>query len=193
VSDGRRPDFGAVVVRHRVDPSEFARLDWILLLVFLDIVMLGAGLFFVPRPAGPQAVYFGMWVLFSWGIVRLAYARRYGSGAVVLERGIFMPVYRPIHRARLHRRAVPFDRLKRVRLDSSSYRTGAHTFEAEGATFRCSKVYFPPAKRLAQDLKELAPEVEVVLVDGKGRRRTYAPMVTRRRGKKPGGPRAGAK
>jgi hypothetical protein len=193
VGKGARPDFGAVVLRHRVDPSEFARLDWIVLLAFLDVVMLGAGLFFIPRPTGPQAVYFGMWVLFTWGIVRLAYARRFSSAAIVLERGIFLPVYRPAHRLFLARRAVAFSSLRRVRLDASSYRVGSHVFETDRGIFRCAKAYFPPAKRLAQEVKELAPDVEVQLVDARGRRRTFAPLVSRRRGKERGGPRAGTK
>lgn len=191
MSKGGHPDFGPVVLRHRVEASEFARLDWIALLVFLDIVMLGAGLFFVPRPTGPQAVFFGMWALFTWGILRLAYARFFSSPALVLERGIFMPVYRPLHRLFLRRRAVPYKAIRRARLDASGYRSGAHTFETERGVFRCAKAYFPPPKRLAEEIKAHAPDVEVMLVDAKGRKRSFAPLVARRRDK--GGPRAGSK
>lgn len=193
MAKGGHPDFGPAVLRHTVDRSEFARLDWIALLAFLDVVMLGAGLFFVPRPTGPQAVYFGMWALFTWGIARLAFARFASSPALVLERGIFMPVYRPLHRVFLRRRAVPFTEIRRVRIDASGYRSGSHTFETERGVFRCAKAYFPPAKRLAEEVKALAPDVEVVLLDAKGRTRNFAPLVTRRRGKKAGGSRAGPK
>ncbi|HEX9710327.1 MAG TPA: hypothetical protein VGB42_10235 [Candidatus Thermoplasmatota archaeon] len=193
MSQGGPPDFGPVVLRHRVDASEFARLDWIALLAFLDIVMLGAGLFFVPRPTGPQAVYFGMWALFTWGIVRLAFARFWSSPALLLERGLYLPVYRPSHRLRLRRRAVAFAALRRVRLDASGYRSGSHVFETERGPVRCAKAYFPSAKRLASELKALAPHVEVVLVDARGRRRRFSPLVARRRAREPEGPRAGSK
>ena len=193
MSKGSAPDLGSVVLRHRVEASEFARLDWILLLVFLDIVMLGAGLFFVPRPTGPRAVYFGMWALFSWGIVRLAFARFFSSPALLLERGIYLPVYRPVHRLMLRRRALPFASVRRVRLDSSSYRSGTHVFETERGPVRCAKAYFPPAKTLAAELKSLAPGIEVVFVDAKGRKRKFSPLVSRKRDTDPEAPRAGAK
>ncbi|MGH7339967.1 MAG: hypothetical protein ACREKH_05690 [Candidatus Rokuibacteriota bacterium] len=193
MSKGSAPDLGAVVLRHRVDASEFARLDWIALLAFLDIVMLGAGLFFVPRPTGPRAVYFGMWVLFTWGIVRLGFARYFSSPALLLERGIYLPVYRPLHRLVLRRRALPYASLRRVRLDASTYRSGSHVFETDRGPVRCAKAYFPPAKTLAAELKSLAPHVDVVMVDAKGRKRNFSPIVGRRRDKEPEGPRAGAK
>lgn len=193
MSKGSSPDFGAVILRHSVDPTERVRLVWIVLGVFLNIVMLGAGLFFDPRPRVPQPVYIGMWALFAWALVRAVFARSFASPSTLLERGIFLPVYRPIHRLRLGSRALPYASLKRVRLDATSFRSGVHVFETDRGVRRCHKAYLPPARRLAAEIKALAPDVEVVFVDAKGRRKRYAPLVSRRRDQEPEGPRAEAK
>ena len=185
-----KPDFGAVVLRHQIDVTEVVRLWWISLLAFLMAFMLIAGLVFDPRPGPPRAVYFLMWALFMAGLVRAAFVRYFSTPFVLLERGIYLPIFRPRHRVAVSKRALALADITCVRLDESSFRTGSHVFETARGPIRCPKAYFPPPKKLAGELKALAPSIEVVFEDARGRRRKYSPLVTRRRGRDSGGKRA---
>jgi hypothetical protein len=147
-----------------------------------------------PRPGPPRAVYFLFVLLFALASARMVTSRYFSTPSLVLERGLFLPLFRPRHFLRTRTRAVAFRDLKRVRLDDSAYRAGSHVFETGRGPIRCPKAYFPAPRVMADELRRLAPEVEVVFEDRKGRRRRHAPVVTkRRRDAKPKGDRSHAK
>lgn len=189
-----RPDFGAVVLRHDLPQEDRVGRGWVAIFVFGSVFMLGAALFFDPRPGPPRPVYYLLWLAFVAAAARSIAARYFSTPSVVLERGLFLPAYLPRHWLFLRARAVPFAELKRVELDNTPFRAGSHLFETARGPRRCAKAYFPPAKRLAEEIKRLAPEVQVALVDRKGRHKLYAPVVSRRlRKEQPKGEQADAK
>jgi len=110
--------------------------------------------------------------------------------AQFVQNFIYLPIFRPRHRVAVSKRALALADITCVRLDESSFRTGSHVFETARGPIRCPKAYFPPPKKLAGELKALAPSIEVVFEDARGRRRKYSPLVTRRRGRDSGGKRA---
>lgn len=189
-----RPDFGSVVARHVAPPEDRVGLAWITIFLFGAIFLLVPPFILDPRPGPPRAVYFVIWFAFFAAAVRSLSARYFSTPTVVLERGIFLPAYLPRHWLRLRSRAVLFSDLRRVELDNTPFRAGTHLFETAGGPRRVAKAYFPPAKRFAQEIKRVAPDLEVELVDRRGRHKRYAPVVTKRtRKEKPEGDRADAK
>lgn len=189
-----RPDFGAVVARHLSPPEDRVRLAWIALFVFGAVFLLIPPFILDPRPGPPRAVYFLIWFAFLAAAIRSLVARYLSTPTVVLEHGLFLPAYLPRHWLKLRSRAVLFSDLVRVELDNTAFRAGTHLFETTRGPKRCAKAYFPPAKRFAEQMKQLAPDLEVEFVDRRGNRRRYAPVVARRpRKEKPKGERSDAK
>lgn len=189
-----RPDFGAVVLRHQVKRSDVVAWWWMVFLLLGVALMLWAALALTPRPGPPRFAFYFLWLLFLFGAVRTFTARYLSTPSVILEKGVFLPAWRPLHLLRIRSRAIPFAEVNRVLIDKSAYRSGFHVFETARGPKRAPKAYMPPAKQLAEQIKQLAPEVEVLLVDSHGRGRVYSPIVQRkgRRGK-PRGEGDGAK
>ena len=174
------PDFGAVVLRHEAPPEDRVGLLWIAVFVFGSFFMLAVSLIFDRRPGPPPPVYYLLWLGFVLAASRGIVGRYVATPMVLLERGLFLPAYRPLHWLALRRRAVSFDDLKGVRLDSTGFRSGSHLFETAQGPKRCAKAYFPPARKFADELKRLAPSVEVEFVDRRGKRKRYAPVINKR-------------
>jgi hypothetical protein len=168
------------VLRHELAREDRPGLLWIGVFAFGAVFMSAVSLVFDPRPGPPRPVYFLFPLLFGWLALRMATVRFKASPAVILERGLFLPAHLPRHWIRLEGRAVAFSDLKRVRIDASSFRSGSHVFETAQGPKRGAKAFFPPPKRLAEEIKRLAPQVEVELIDRRGKGRRYAPAVTRR-------------
>ena len=175
-----RPDFGAVVSRHEAAPEDRVGRGWIAIFVFGAVFLISVSFVFDPRPGPPRPVYYLLWLAFVLAALRSIVGRYFATPMVVLELGLFLPAYRPVHWLRLRKRAVAFSDLKRVRLDSTSFRSGTHLLETTRGPVRCAKAYFPPAKKFADELKGLAPAVEVEFVDRRGKRKRYAPAVSRK-------------
>jgi len=194
LGEAPRPDFGAVVTRYRVRRAELVRPFWIGLLVLGVLLFLWAQLAADPRRGPPRGVYDFIWLLFALAALRMAISRLFSTPTVVLERGVFLPAFRPRHFLRIRKRAFRFDEIRRVRLDETIYRSGSHVFETTRGPVYVPKAYLPPPKKFAEQLKLLAPEVDVVFEDNRGKRRSYAPVVTRkRRPKSPRGENSHAK
>lgn len=189
-----RPDFGAVVSRHTVPREDLIGVGWVALFVFGAVFMISVSFIFDPRQGPPRIVYYLLWLCFVAAAARSITARYFSTPTVVLERGIFLPAYLPRHWLALRSRAVLFSELKRVELDATSFRAGTHLFVTAEGPRRCAKAYLPPAKRFAEVLKRVAPEVEVDLVDRRGKHKRFAPVVSKRpRKEKPKGEEAHAK
>jgi hypothetical protein len=174
------PDFGKVVLRHRVAKEDLVNRMWIGVFVFGAVFLISVTFVFDARPGPPRAVYYFLWLLFVLAAVRSISARYFSTPMVLLERGIFLPAYRPAHWVFLRRRAIAFSDIRRVKLDASPFRSGTHLFETARGPVRCLKAFFPPPKRFAEELKRQAPDIEVELIDRKGKVRRYAPVVTKR-------------
>ncbi len=189
-----RFDFGAVVDRHELPREDRVGLVWVAIFLFGAVFLAVPPLILDARPGPPRAVYFLIWGLFVLAAARAVASRYFSTPSVVLERGLFLPAYRPTHFLRVKSRAVPFAELKRVELDDTPLRSGSHLFVTLRGPIRCAKAYFGPPRKLAEAIKSRAPHVEVALIDRKGRERRFAPVVTRRpREKKPKGDRTDAK
>ena len=189
-----RLDFGAVVDRHELPREDRVGFVWVVIFSFGAVFLAVPPLILDPRQGPPRAVYFLIWGLFVLGAARAVASRYFSTPTVVLERGLFLPAYLPRHFVRVRRRAVPFKDLLRVELDDTPLRSGTHLFVTARGPVRCAKAYFPPARKLAEAIKVHAPQVEVALIDRKGRERRYAPVVKRRpRGKEPKGERTDGK
>ena len=176
-----RPGFGSVVARYRVRRSELIRPVWIALMAFLTALMIWAPFVADPRRGPPQAVFYLLWSLFAVAAARMLTSRLLSTPTVLLERGIFLPAFRPRHFLRIRGRAFTFDEIKRVRLDETKYRSGSHVFETVRGPVRIPKAYLPPVKRFAEELRRLAPSIEVIFEDSEGKRRRYSQVVTRKR------------
>lgn len=176
-----RPDFGSVVARYRVRRGELIRPAWIVLMALLTALMIWAPFVADPRRGPPQAVFYVLWALFALAAARMVTSRLFSTPTVLLEHGVFLPAFRPRHFLRIRGRAFTFDEIKRVRLDETNYRSGSHVFETVRGPIRIPKAYLPPVKRLAEELRRLAPAVEVVFEDSQGQRRRYTQVVPRKR------------
>lgn len=189
-----RFEFGAVVDRHELAREDRVGLVWVVIFTFGAVFLAVPPLILDPRAGPPRAVYFLIWGLFVLATARSMASRYFSTPTVVLERGIFLPAYRPTHFLRLKSRALPFDDLRRVELDDTPLRSGSHLFVTVRGPIRCAKAYFPPSRKLAEAIKSRAPQVEVALIDRRGRARRFAPVVTRKpREKTPKGERPDAK
>lgn len=174
------PDFGKVVLRYSVPKEDLVNRLWIGVFLFGAVFLISVSFVFDPRPGPPRAVYYFLWLLFVLAAARSITTRYFATPMVVLERGLFMPAYRPAHWLFLRKRAIAFEEILRVRLDASPFRAGTHLFVTTRGPVRCLKAFFPPAKRFAEELKRQAPLIEVELVDRKGKAKRYAPVVTKR-------------
>jgi hypothetical protein len=181
VGETPRPDFGSVVARYRVRRGELIRPVWILLMAALTGLMIWAPFVADPRRGPPQPVFYVLWAAFAVAAARMLTSRLFSTPTVLLERGIFLPAFRPRHFLRIRGRAFTFDEIKRVRLDETNYRSGSHVFETVRGPIRVPKAYLPPIKRFAEELRRLAPAVEVIFEDSRGKRRRYTQVVTRKR------------
>jgi hypothetical protein len=181
VGGGPRPDFGAVVLRHQVKQSDVVSPVWIFLMAFGAVFLTIPPLILDPRPGPPRTVFFIFIVLFAAAAVRMATSRWFSTPSLLLEKGIYLPLFRPRHYLAKRRRAFAFSEIRRIRLDDTAFRAGSHVFETSRGPVACPKAYFPAARALAEAVKGLAPAIEVVFEDRRGRRRKYAPVVARRR------------
>jgi hypothetical protein len=174
------PDFGSVVLRHSVAKEDLVNRLWIGVFVFGSVFMISVSFVFDPRPGPPRLIYYLLWLLFVLAAMRSITTRYFSTPMVLLERGIFLPAYRPLHWLALRRRALAFEDIYRVELDNTPFRVGSHLFATKRGPVRVAKAFFPPAKRFAEELKRQAPDLEVDLIDRKGRGKRYAPVVTKR-------------
>lgn len=176
----KRPDFGSVVLRHEAAPEDRPGLMWITIFVFGAVFMTVVSLIFDPRPGPPRPVYYLFPLAFAWGASRMIVARFFATPTVLMERGILLPAYLPRHWLGLSSRAVAYSDITRVRVDATSFRTGTHLFETTHGPKRGAKAFFPPGKKFAEELKRVAPSVEVELIDRRGKGTRYAPAVTKK-------------
>ena len=174
------PDFGGVLLRHAALAEDRVGRMWIGIFAFGAVFMTLVSLIFDPRPGPPRMVYYLLVAAMALASIRGATGRWFATPMVLLERGIFLPAYRPLHWLNLRGRAVAFTDLKRARLDDSGLRSGTHLFETARGPKRCAKAYFPPTRKFADELKRAAPQVEVEFVDRRGRRKRYTQVVSKR-------------
>ena len=182
------PDFGGVVSRHEAAPEDRVGKLWIVIFAFGAVFMTLVSLIFDPRPGPPRIVYYLLVAGMALACIRGATSRWFATPMVLLERGIFLPAYRPVHWLNLKGRAIAFSDIKRVELDDTGLRSGTHLFETTRGPKRCAKAYFPPPRRFAAELKRAAPDLEVEFVDRRGKKkRASRPLEKRPSTTKPKG------